>query len=373
MFVSMNNLTNETILKKLQKGLNSNKIVVERSGKFPNSNNKNQQYATIIVKSNDRPDYLELVEDFLKKNKIQFEEKKLPGSSFNGIEITSYLRLSDRDTAIRILFKFRNGKDFAAKVGSIWNDLLIKAFSVNRSLARIPSERSEVEVIKRLNSEIQRLGNGKPVDLKIKSKTYTNVAGFVGGVGTKKADFVIVAFDGSNNPKEVGFISYKLGTDAKSFQQYGGISDRAGNEISKHDEVKGFKDFVIDNWDTYSDDFNTLWRPIKSRELKKMAVFGPDCKKVSGYDSVDFITQGTPKIKKVGATRDKRSILKLDFNKVVNKNNITSLQAGYEPTLAARKGESSRRISTSNTKYKDGLRGGIFSRDYSNRNKSKEI
>ena len=175
------------------------------------------------------------------------------------------------------------------------------------------------------------------------------------------------------DPKEVGFISYKLGSDAKSFQQYGGISDRAGNEISGHKEVEKFKDFVIDNWDTYSEDFNTLWRSIEDRELKKMAVFGTDCKKTSGYDSVDFFTQGTPRIKKVGVTRDKRSILKLDFNKVVNKNNITSLQSGYEPTLAARKGESSRRIATSSTKFKQGLRGGIFSRDYSNRNKSKEI
>lgn len=370
----MDNLTNESILKKLQKSLNSNKIVVERSGKFPSSTNKNQQYATIIVKSNDRPDSLELVEDFLKRNQIKFVEKKLPGSSFNGIEIVSYLRLSDKDTAIRILFKFRNGKDFATKVGSIWNDLLIKSFSIDRSLARIPSERSEVEVIKRLNSEIQRLGEGKPVDIKIKSKLFKNVAGFVGGVGTKKADFVIVAFDNSNNPKEIGFISYKLGTDAKSFQQYGGISDRAGNGISKHQEVESFKDLVIDNWDTYSTDYNTLWRPIEDRELKKMAVFGPDCKKSSGYDSVDFIAQGTPRIKKVGATRDKRSILKLDFNKVVNKNNITSLQSAYEPTLTARKGESSRRITNSTTrKYKEGLRGGIFTRDYANRNKSKEI
>lgn len=368
----MSNFTNETILKLLQKGLNSNKIKIERKGNFPSIKNKNVQHATIIVKSNDRPNAFELVEDFLNKNNINHKEKKLPGSSFNGIEITSdnYLPLTEKDFSIRILFKFANGQDTAARTGTVWNDLLLKVFSENRSLARIPRERSEVEVIKKINAEIQKLGSGKPIDLQIKSKRYKNVAGIVGGFGTKKADLVIVDYDG----KEVGFISYKLGSNATGFQQYGGITDRASTAISNHDDVLDFKDLVVDNWDTYKDDYKTLWRPITENKLKKMAVFGPDYDKKSGYDSVDFIAQGIPRLKKVGATTDKRSILKLNFStKVVNKNNITALQGDYEPTLAARSGEQSRRIINRNGKSKSGIRGGIYTRSYVNRRKSKEI
>lgn len=362
------NRTNDTIFKILKDNLESNNVKVTRRGNFPAPGNT-VQYATIVVKANDRPGTFELVEDVLKDNTISYKEQKLSGSSFNGFEITDYYKIGKRESSIRILFKFANGKDTAAKTGSMWNDLLIQVFKNNPSLERAPRDRSEVEVVKKINSFIGKFGVGKPVDLQIKSKKYVNVAGIVGGKGTKKADFVVINYSG----EEIGFISYKAGTNALSFQQYGGITDRASTTISNHQEVEDFKELVIENWDTYKNDFKTVWREIEDNKLKKMAVFGPDYNRRSGYDSVDFVVQGVPRLKKVGATLDKRSVIKLNFSsKIVRKNNLTALQGNYEPTIGVRKGERSRRIRLKN-KSISGVRGGVFTRAYLTRGKNKEV
>lgn len=362
------NRTSDTIFKILKDNLDSQKVKVVRKGDFPAPKNS-VQYATIVIKANDRPEAFELVEDVLKDNNIKYKEEKLTGSSFNGFEIKDYYKIGKRESSIRVIFKYANGRDTAAKTGSIWNDLLIQLFRTNPSLERSPRDRSEVEVVKKINAAIQNLGSYKPVDLQIKSKRYSNVAGIIAGRGTKKADFVIVDYSG----EEIGFISYKAGTNALSFQQYGGITDRASTDISNHQEVKDFKEIIIDNWDTYKSDYKTVWRSIEDNKLKKMAVFGPDYNRQSGYDSVDFVVQGVPRLKKVGATLDKRSIIKLNFSsKVIRKNNLTALQGNYEPTIGVRSGERSRRIRLKN-KSISGVRGGVFTRAYLTRGKNKEI
>ena len=362
------NRTSDTIFAILKTNANSQKVKIVRRGDFPAPKNS-IQYATIVVKANDRPEAFELIVDILKDNNISYKEEKLSGSSFNGFEIKDYYKIGKRESAIRILFKYANGQDTAAKAGSIWNDLLLQVFRNNPSLERSPRDRSEVEVVKKINAAIQSLGSYKPVDLQIKSKRYSNVAGIIAGKGTKKADFVIV----DNNGDEIGFLSYKAGTNALSFQQYGGITERASTNISNHKEVNDFKEVVIDNWDTYKSDYKTIWRSIEDNKLKKMAVFGQDYNRQSGYDSVDFVVQGVPKLKKVGATLDKRSIIKLNFStKVIRKNNLTALQGNYEPTIGARKGERSRRIRLKN-KSISGVRGGVFTRAYLTRGTNKEI
>lgn len=362
------NRTSDTIFKILKDNLDSQKVKVVRKGDFPAPKNS-VQYATIVIKANDRPEAFELVEDVLKDNNIKYKEEKLTGSSFNGFEIKDYYKIGKRESSIRVIFKYANGRDTAAKTGSIWNDLLIQLFRTNPSLERSPRDRSEVEVVKKINAAIQNLGSYKPVDLQIKSKRYSNVAGIIAGRGTKKADFVIVDYSG----EEIGFISYKAGTNALSFQQYGGITDRASTDISNHQEVKDFKEIIIDNWDTYKSDYKTVWRSIEDNKLKKSAVFGPDYNRQSGYDSVDFVVQGVPRLKKVGATLDKRSIIKLNFSsKVIRKNNLTALQGNYEPTIGVRSGERSRRIRLKN-KSISGVRGGVFTRAYLTRGKNKEI
>jgi hypothetical protein len=353
----------EQIYAELRKKIQSKtKIKIDKKGQFPGINNT-IQYAVILVKSNDRADTYGIVLDTLKDMGVKCDEEKVPGSSFNAIVISDYNKFGKKEKGLRILFKFPDGSD--SKDFNIWNDMLVKhVFVKNPNLKRQPSNRYEVNVIKNINNKIQDLGNGLPVSIRIKNKKYTNIAGMIGGVGTKKSDFVLVTYDG----QEVSFISYKDGSTSMDFQQYGGISPRVGDSISNNLEVKKFNEDVVNNWESLSQDFNSVYRRISDRNLKKQSVFGKDYKKASGYDSVDFFVQGNPRITKRG------NIIYITFSsKVVRKGDLSPLSRDYDPVLGARKGEKYRKIKSGN-KTISGIRGGIWSYGYMrSRSKTKEI
>jgi hypothetical protein len=353
------NFTAETIYELLRKELTSGSIKVVKDN-FPGVRNQ-IEYAKIVIKSDDRVGALELVDEFLKDNNINFQEKVIRGSTFKSVIIEDYYKVGRREKGIRIFFKYSNGKDL--KNFYMWNGMLENVFKNNRSLERAPRDRNEVNVIAEVNKKIESLGNGMPVTLYIRNKRFVNVAGFVGGVGTKKADFVIVDYSGN----EIGFLSYKKGNSSLDFQQYGGITDRSGKKISEHPEVEEFKKVIIDNWETYKKDYKTVWGEIDSNNLKKQAVFGKDYIRKSGHDSVDFLVQGTPRFRKNGD-----SIYLTFSTKMVRKGDLSNLQGNYDPVLGARSGERSRRIKIkSDSIY--GVRGGVWTRAYMTRGKNKEI
>lgn len=356
------NLTNDSIFNLLKDTIDDTSIDVTKSGHFPSASNT-AQYATIIVKSDNRPDAFELVEDFLKDNKLSYKEKRLPGSTFNGFEVSDYYPVGKREKGIRILFKFASGRE-APKNYYMWNSLLTQVvFKKDRSLVRAPKDRNEIEVISKINERIEKLGGGQPVDLFIRTKRFSNVAGVVGGVGTKKCDIVIV----NMNAEEIGFLSYKSGTTASDFQQYSGITERASKKINDNNETKKFKEVVVSNWDTYvKEGYSSMWSEINDNALKKQAIFGPDYARKSGYDSVDFVVQGTPKLKKAAGR------VYLTFGKTVKKRDLSQLQGAYEPVLGARKGERSRRIRIKSGSI-SGVRGGVFTRGYMDKRNSKQV
>jgi hypothetical protein len=353
----------KTIIDDLKKHLKSrNKIKIDIQGDYAYKTNT-KQTTFVIIKSNDRSDTLEVVTDALADIGVKYIEGRVTGSSFPGLTITDFKKFGKREKEIRILFKFPDGAD--SKSYNIWNELLDKhVFPKNSSLKRQPSNNYELNVLRLINSKIQESGNGKPIDIKIKNKTYKNIAGFVGGVGTKKADFVAIDYDGN----EVCFISYKSGSTSLDFQQYGGITQRSGDIISNHPEVKKFNEDVVNNWESLSDDYTTLHRKISDRNLKKQSVFGKDYKKASGYDSVDFFIQGDPRFSVRG------SVLHIMFStKIVRKGDLSGLSRDYDPVLGARTGERYRKI-TYNGRTIYGVRGGIWTKGYIvSRRKNKEI
>lgn len=353
------NYTADTIYLLLCDKISDSKIKVVKDN-FPGPKNS-IEYARILVKCDDRVLTFELLNSVLKDLNISFKVQNIRGSTFNCLVIDDYYKIGKKEKNIRIFFKYADGKDF--KNYYIWNSLLEQVFKKDISLKRTPRDRTEVTVLKKINKKIEELGDNMPVTIYIRNKKFLNVAGFVGGIGTRKSDFVIVNYDA----EEIGFLSYKVGSTANDFQQYGGVSDLAGTKISNHPEVLDFKSVVIDNWTTYKNDYASVWRDIDSNNLKKQSVFGKNYIRKSGHDSVDFFVQGTPKF------LFNSGILYLTFSaKMVRKGDLSKLQGDYEPVLGVRAGERSRKIKVKN-KSIYGVRAGIWSRSYITNRRNKEI
>jgi hypothetical protein len=355
----------QTIISELEKKLPNSINVSVAGGKYIGVSDKTKKVNFILIKSNDRLETFETVMKSLKGIKVSFEKKYYPSdSSFSALSITNYKKIGPKESEIRILFKFLDGKD--TKNYYIWNDLLKNhVFTQKSDLERKPTNNYENDVIKTINSKIQELGNGLPVKLKILNKTFENVAGIVGGKHQAKADFVIVNCDA----EEIGFLSYKAGETSLDFQQYSGISEtRSG--LSNRPEVKQFTKDILENR-TLFDDYKRIYRKIEKPGLKKLAVFGKRSSSGrSGHESVDFFVQGTPRISKRG------DAIRLSFSaRVVRKNDLNGLGGKYEPVLGARKGESSRVITSSGQPSLRGVRGGVWTLGYMQQypTKTKEI
>lgn len=336
---------------------------------FPSSKN-NVSSATIRVRARHRPSAKELVENWLKvyakKNGLSYEEKDYPSiSSHECIEIDGFLMSAKTQTLrnkekLRIFFKFLDGTD-KPDYSDIWNSGLHEAFkNSSKNIKITPKNDYEVEVMTTINKRIEELGNGAGIKLKVGDGRYhEKIVGCVGAKGNKHADLVLVDIKGN----EKIFVSYKNGSTATSFQQYSGITKRAGKTIASHIEVKQWVKDIEDNWDAEQKESPkiTLHRSISNDNLKKKAVWGHEVGAGGGYNNCNIFAQGKPKIDDSSTGR-----YKLEFTKVVNKGNLTKLTGDYDPTLGARKGEAYRKVGS-----KSGVRGGIFSLGYLTKRKNK--
>jgi hypothetical protein len=341
---------------------NSTRFKVEKGKDFVDTEKSSKQINIILIKGNGRSDNLTIIAELLGRGNIEFEQKKITGSSFDQLIISSskYKRIGRNEKEIRISFKYGDGTD--DKNYDIWNEGLVNIFKLKKGLERRPRNRIEIDKIATINKKIEELGHKLPVTLYIRNKKFENVVGIVGGVGDTKADFVIVDKFGN----EIGFLSYKDGRGADDFSQYGGLTKRAGVSIESHEEVVKFKEQVIDlapkdsagevieRWNG-----TPLYKKIRDSNLKNKAVFGKNYRLKSGYDSVDFIVQGQPILTSSKIGNNIIVILKFT-TKTILKGEISKLSGAYEPVLGARKGEGSRIIKISGKTPLLGVRSGIF-------------
>jgi hypothetical protein len=341
---------------------NSTRFKVEKGRDFVDTEKSSKQINIILIKGNGRSDNLTIIAELLGRGNIEFEQKKITGSSFDQLIISSskYKRIGRNEKEIRISFKYGDGTD--DKNYDIWNEGLVNIFKLKGGLERRPRNRIEIDKIATINKKIEELGHKLPVTLYIRNKKFENVVGIVGGVGDTKADFVIVDKFGN----EIGFLSYKDGRGADDFSQYGGLSQRAGVSIESHEEVVKFKEQVIDlapkdsagevieRWNG-----TPLYKKIRDSNLKNKAVFGENYRLKSGYDSVDFIVQGQPILTSSKIGNNIIVILKFT-TKTILKGEISKLSGAYEPVLGARKGEIARIIKISGKSKLTGVRTGIF-------------
>lgn len=140
-----------------------------------------------------------------------------------------------------------------------------------------------------------------------------------------KSDFELVNTDG----KGVVWISHKDGSTTKHFQQWGGISLTKEPKIFHHLETQSFLANLMKAYPKGLSSGMTLFRRIKDRNLKMMAVYGNDFASGKlGEQNVSVTLQGEPFIEKTGNS--------WQINAVHRHYSGSSLDAnGYEPVFMA--------------------------------------
>jgi len=162
-------------------------------------------------------------------------------------------------------------------------------------------EPDELMYINDVNTFIKKINH--PIDIKLNNIMFKNICGVNKVHGTPKADLVLVQFDEARKVfKEVAFISHKKGGGAKAFQQYGGVSDKAGGGISDNKLVKKFLTdlalFIKVKTGKYEAEsgisvFRAVPNTTVGKKLVAQSLFGPDWGGNSfGADSVHCIAQG---------------------------------------------------------------------------------
>ena len=257
------------------------------------------------------------------------------------------------ESKVRILVKPKSGREWRQQ--SYWNQRL-EALDNWRQLKGYPDTQIEFAILTKINKRIEELGAMKSVRLRVKSKTYNDIIGFVPGPSGAKADFVGIDSKG----KSVIFISHKDGRRAKDFQQYSGLSSRAGGSIYDHPEVQSFREDIAKK--ETSDFFSKAYhREIKDAQLKQKAIFGKDYGSGrKNENNISLFAQGEPILNKTSPGH-----VTLSFRtKIVESTQLSQLErAGYNPTLGARRGEAYRTVEYRNDRV-TGVRAGIFSKEY---------
>jgi len=323
----------------------------------------------IVMRTKDRTSLHDSMQEFLNTKGIPWEWSTQGSSTVLSFEIKGLSVLT------RILIK--------PLIGNAWlktgfRNTLLENFKNNNPQATYingtPDNATEYEIIKKFNDKLEDLGRGSPVHVLIKGDLYQNIIGMVPGPFGHKADFVGIDVNGAAK----FFISHKDGNTARSFQQYSGISSRAGDSIHDHEQVVEFRKIISEKQET---DFygRGYYMKIKDTNLKQRAVFGKDFD--NGADrlssnNINLFAQGQVNLTIIErATKRKRAKLRMDFTtKLLDRGQINDLNGTYEPTLFARQGEEYRTVSykdpslSDDVEYKGsvvrGVRAGVFSDEY---------
>ena len=273
-----------------------------------------------------------------------------------------------KDITFHFVVKYKN--DNAYKSLPYTNDMLDRVKAEHSSVFqnRSPDTSEEYNIIYKINKEIQKLGNEAEVDLIVQGvgKPYEDIVGVIPGKSGTHADFVGV----DKNGKELFFISHKEGNSASAFQQYSGISSKAGDSIHNHEETKKFREIIASKKEQDFDN-QSFSQDIVKRNLKVRAVLGPEWDgggTNSGINNCSHFMQGNVRIKTINYKRSltDKAILNIEFSTHnIHSSSIGSLikSTNYEPTLGARRGEDTRSVTFNGNEVRS-VRGGIFSSAY---------
>ena len=233
---------------------------------------------------------------------------------------------------------------------------------------RNPDTALEQQILYEINTKLEKLGSGEAVDLKIQGDTgeYKKIIGFVPGSSGVHADFVGIDVDG----KQQCFISHKDAGGPKGFQQYSGISDKAGNTIHNAKETKRFRE-IIANKESSDFDNQSFSLDIKGNpQLQIRSVLGPSWNGGGtnmGENNCSHFMQGYVEvIRQSQYKQGKLAQITIRFGeKNIHASDVNSfiMDDNYAPTLGARKTNENRSVIFDGEEVRN-VRGGIFSSAY---------
>jgi len=226
-------------------------------------------------------------------------------------------------------------------------------FASSKRLPPTLKEVSDMKGISDFNKKLEAVcetSNGKT--LKIGKFTVKNAVGVMAIVGKEpKTDYVIVSKDG-NSLYPSFFISYKMGTTAKDFQNYSGISEKTSGLIWGHKETKRF--FKTLGMLSESRVSEEVKQEINDTQIIKHSMYGQDFGKAFGIDNVNILAQGTVTIGNDGTVH---------FSHMIVNGTIPPRQSPYFPVFGARVA-TGRGAKTPFGTTITGFRIGIFPRAY---------
>lgn len=224
------------------------------------------------------------------------------------------------------------------------------------SSKRLPPRLKEVSDMRGISDfnkkleEVCETSNGKT--LRIGKYTVKHAVGVMAIVGKEpKTDYVIVSKDG-NSLYPSFFISYKMGTSAKDFQNYSGISDKTSALIWGHAETKRF--FKTLGMMSESGVAEEIKQEINDTKIMKHSMYGQDFGKAFGIDNVNILAQGTVAIAGNGL---------VTFSHMMENGTVPSRSSPYFPVFGARVATGRGAKTPSGTTI-TGFRIGIFPRAY---------
>lgn len=297
---------------------------------------------------NDKTTSGELAWDkYIKKNKnwnqLELEvEKDDDLYKRSGIRLESIIKLS-KGQKLKLkssIYTIINGKKYA-QVNINRKDGLLNIASIRKPTNFAPTG-YEAEVVSMINKVIAQ-NAGIPIDIQIKgmNKIYKGISGAIqvdtnikraGGVSADPKADIILFVDKRNllSPNNI-FISHKKEGGPEAFQQYGGITEKAGEQIYNHPETKKFLKEVAKN--IGDDGLETpMFMKIRSTPLKNMSIYGSDYGKKYGLQHVQIIGQGLPKL----TPTKKENVWELNFSSHMSvSGNLSHFTSGYTPVFGA--------------------------------------
>lgn len=227
------------------------------------------------------------------------------------------------------------------------------AFASSKRLPKTLKEVSDMQGISDFNTKLEAIAKGgNGVDLRIGTFRVANAVGVMAVVGKEpKTDYVIVSKHG-NKLHPSFYISYKMGTSAKDFQNYSGISEKTAQYIWKHAETKRFfKTLQMMSENAALEEHKA---EINDRKIIQYSMYGQDFGGAHGLDNVNILAQGEMRITPGGV---------VTYSHMIPNGTVPPRTSPYYPVFGARLA-TGRGAKTPFGTTVTGFRIGIFPRAY---------